>query len=248
MTLCLLFLASIVWGGPIEDALEEVAPLRALRLAKDAPEIPARAYQRAARGSPVAGVLMTKESKAGKGWGVMIYDFPVEVVWMAVNDEPAMAEWLPVSISSVIGGIPGAHGHILFEYMPIPVFTNRWWIVDVSHNADLYRASGGKVWEQSWVDATDPNRLAGTPYAEYRDIGMPVDWSLGSWMLVQLSDNRTLGEFFTWTDPGGRLPPGPTSRFASGAIKDTMRAVEALAKEREHTSRTGFVRPNQEPL
>jgi len=248
MIACLLLLPTFARAAPIDDVLQEIAPLRALRLAKDAPEIPASAYQKAAEGSPVSGVLMTEEEKAGKGWGVMVYDLPIEAVWMAVNDEPTMARWLPVSISTVIEGVPGANGHVLFEYMPLPIFTDRWWIVEVFHNTELYRASGGKVWEQAWFDATDPDRLTGTPMAEYRDRGMPVAWSLGSWMLVRLSDDRTLGEFFTWTDPGGRLPAGPASRFAGGAIKDTLRAVDALAKEREHTDRTGWVRPDQEPL
>jgi hypothetical protein len=88
----------------------------------------------------------------------------------------------------------------------------------------------------------------GTAFDAYRDIGMPVAWSLGSWLLVQLPDDRTLGEFFTWTHPGGRLPPGPTTRFAGGALKDNLRAVEALAEELKDASKAGFVRPDQEPL
>jgi hypothetical protein len=106
---------------------------------------------------------------AGKGWGVAVYDLPLEAVWRAVNDE--------------------------------------------------------EVYED-----------LGTPLAERAERGRPVDWTRGSWLVVGLADGRTVAEYFAWTDPGGMIPARPASRFARGAIRDTLDAIGRLAQSYSETT------------
>lgn len=235
-------------ASSVDEVLAEVAPLRALRLATDAPEIPAEAYAKAAQGKRVSGIEAVEGIAAAKGWGVAIYDQPVEAVWKAVNDEAQHPSRLPIAHSAVVRGTPALTGRYLFEYMPLPVVRDRWWIVEVHHNADLYARSGGRVWEEAWDDATDPTMLEGTEWADEIERAVPVAWTKGAWLLVDLGDGRTLAEYFAWSDPGGKLPAGPASRFAGGAIRDTLEAMGQLAAEHAGQTGPGFVRPDQVPL
>jgi hypothetical protein len=133
--------------------------------------------------------------------------------------------------------------------MPLPIVSDRWWVVHILHNAALFTSSDGTFWEQSWTDATDVTRVQGTQYAPLTKEGIPVAFTIGSWMLMKVDEAHTLAEYFAWSDPGGSLPAGPASRFAGGAIKKALDAMGALAADLQKGPRpTGFVRPDGTPL
>jgi hypothetical protein len=69
-------------------------------------------------------------------------------------------------------------------------------------------------------------------------------------MLIDLGEGKTLVEYYVWSDPGGMLPPGPASRFAGGAVKDTLIAMRGLALEHQQGTAygSGFVKPDQSSL
>ncbi|MCA9570163.1 MAG: hypothetical protein KC656_20105 [Myxococcales bacterium] len=236
--------ASASAADDVFPRVAELAPHRALREAREPAEPPSWAYADAAKG-PVAGIVPVAGTTA-KAWGVAVFDLPIEAVWMAVNDESRMAGRLPVSISKVIGGTERAAPRRIFEMMDLPVVADRWWVVDVSHSAKLYEASGGKVWETAWTDATQGAVLDDLHAREAARNGMPVEWTYGAWLLVDLGD-RTVVEYYTWSDPGGSIPAG-ASRFAGGAVRQTLAAIGELAAQNIGRSRTGFVRPDGSPL
>lgn len=205
------------------------------------------AYASVASGEVQAGVIMVEEEKAGKGWGLVLYDAPVEAVWMAINDQDGVVEGRPVAVSVVVEGPKTGAERLLFQYLEVPIFKDRWWIVQIHHNAPLYEASQGKVWEQHWTYVDDPPRLPGE-LGVYQDSGIQVAWTKGAWLLVDLGDGKTLAEYFAWTDPGGSVPAGPASRFAVGGIKKVLAGIGELAATEAKRPRTGFVRPDQTPL
>lgn len=238
-------------AASVDEVLTEIgqiAPLRSMRKARQAPAIPEQAYRNAAEGKPSSGVHFVDGVAAGKGWGVAIFDQPVESVWMAVNSDESFADRLPLSTSTIIEGDLHRDGRILFQYMPLPIVKDRWWIVDVRQNSELYQASNGKLWELAWTDATDEARLAGRNEADVASGGIPVAWTHGSWLMVELDDGRTLVEYFAWSDPGGLIPAGPASRFARSAILKTFKEVEAMAREYGAAQPGGYVKPDQTPL
>jgi hypothetical protein len=249
----LLALCCFSLSGPaladVQGTVDSLAAFRVKRMAKEAPVIPASAYSQAESGELVAGLEGVDGVSAAKGWGVAVYDIPIESVWKALNDEAVFADRLPVSYSEVIAGKPKRDNRYLFQYMPLPMVDDRWWVTQMQHNGDLYKASAGKIWEMAWTDATDETHLQPQHLSMVRG-AQAVDWTHGSWMLIDLGEGKTLVEYYVWSHPGGMLPPGPASRFAGGAVKETLEAMRNLA--REHHEGTahggGFVRPDQSSL
>ncbi|MBW1879644.1 MAG: hypothetical protein JRJ84_14880 [Deltaproteobacteria bacterium] len=231
--LCLLIAAlpfQPALAGEVADEVLALAPLRAHRMAVDPPSIPVAAYDRAAEGKRVAGVQFVEGVAAGQGWGVAVYDLPIEAVWWAVNSEDVHEDWLRVEVSQVVDGEAYRDGRAVFQYLPLPVVKDRWWVVRVQNNEDIRRASGGRMFEKVMEDATDPALIAGTPLAQRVERGRAVAWTRGSWLLIGLADGRTVAEYFVWSDPGGMIPARPASRFARGAIRDTLDAMGSLAR------------------
>lgn len=236
------------WGtsavAGVGELVEDSRSLRAMRTARAPAEPPTSAYEGALR-KPVSGFEPVAGTTA-KAWGVAVFELPVEALWMAINDESRMAGRLPVSMSTVVGGEVRKAPRRVFEYMPLPIVSDRWWVVDVEHNAPMYLASKGRLWEASWTDATGTADLTGR-VKEAAQGGYPVDWTYGSWLLVDLGDGRTVVEYYSWSDPGGSIPAG-ASRFAGGAVRQTLAAIAELAAENVGRDRSGFVRPDGTPL
>ena len=218
-------------------------------MAKDAPAIPQGTYAKAEAGELVSGLEGVDGVSAAKGWGVAVFDIPIEYVWKAVNDEGSYAGRLPVSHSEVVAGRIKHDNRYLFQYMPLPMVDDRWWVTQMRHNAALYKASGGKIWEQAWTDATDTSRLKPS-HLSMVESAQAVEWTHGSWFLIDLGNGQTLVEYYVWSHPGGMLPPGPASKFAGGAVKDTLKAMRELSLEHQRGTAAGggFVRPDQTSL
>jgi hypothetical protein len=244
-----LILGASTAFADVQGTVDSLAAFRTKRMAKEAPAIPASAYAKAEAGELVSGLEGVAGVSAAKGWGVAVFDIPIESVWKALNDEAVFADRLPVSYSEVVAGRPKRDDRHLFQYMPLPMFDDRWWVTHMRHNGDLYKTSAGKIWELAWTDETDETRLSPQHKAMIKD-AQEVDWTHGSWLLIDLGAGKTLVEYFVWSDPGGSLPPGPASRFAGGAVKETLAAMKALAKEHQQGKAHGggFVRPDQSTL
>ena len=46
---------------------------------------------------------------------------------------------------------------------------------------------------------------------------------------MALDEQHTLAEYHSWVDPGGSIPAGPASQFATGSIEDTFAQMERFA-------------------
>ncbi len=101
----------------------------------------------------------------------------------------------------------------------------------VSHGKEAYKRSRGRLWEVSWSDVTKTYSLANTEYASYEEKGTPVDWTKGAWILIPLSDGRTVVEYFAWSDPGGYIPPAIAARLAPGQVLKTLEEMEQIVRE-----------------
>ncbi|MFT6157929.1 MAG: hypothetical protein ACJAZO_003768 [Myxococcota bacterium] len=238
----MLILLTLFASGSDLSTITEVMAHRDARMANGAPIVPQSAYEEALAGQRVARISRVDGVAAAKAWGVAVVDAPVEIVWMVVNDEDALGDHLPVSTARVVGGTAGRAPRRVFEYLPLPIISDRWWMSDVEHNGPLYSATQGRAWEQVWTDATSeplPADLAATA-----DDGIPVAWTTGAWLLISLPSGRTLVEYYVWTDPGGSLPARPATRFASGAVKDTLKALQSLAPAAQSWPRTPYARPD----
>lgn len=202
-------------------------------------DVPASAYASARAGQTSSGASPTAEG-IDQVWGVAIFDAPVDAVWRALTDLEHFARWMPVDFSAALA-TPRRDGAIVFQYLSLPMVTDRYWCVEQDHNARLYTHTSGKVWELSWAEPQNDAACASLP--EISGDGMPVRWSRGSWLLVDLGD-RTLVEYATWSHPGGQLPAAQLARFAASRVPDTLDSLAAMARWEASRPKAGFYRPD----
>jgi len=218
---------------------------RAARTARFSTPPPRKLYDKAAKS---IGELVT-DRDGQKGFGVVLVELPVEVLWRAVNDEDAHDEegYLPLTRSEVVGGTPRGTTRQVFQAGE-KMGLGRWWLTRTTMSAELFEASGGRLWEAAWdadmkdVDGSRP------PVDDPPDLS-PIKWSRGAWLLVPVGDSCTLVEHFTWSEPGGFVSM-VQGLVLGRALRESVEGMVRLAAERYRTPPDGppFVRPDGSPL
>lgn len=230
MVVVLLCVVASLAGDDLAGRLAEVAAHRALRIATDVPSIPQSAYDEVRAGGVPTGLVDVEGFAARRVWGVGIVDVPIERMWAAVNDDRSKPAWTQLAHMELLDGAFCSSTRRVFQYLDVSVVSDRWWVVDQRMNLGLATASGGSVREVTWQSVDDmPGAL--TPSAsEWAAKGVPVGFTQGAWFLVSLGEDRTLVEYTSFSDPGGRLPRRFASSFAAGGIENTIRQMEKLAR------------------
>lgn len=242
----MLLLVSTALALSPDDVLAEVDAQkehRAERVAP-APTIPRAAMKKAAAGETVAGVNLPEGYDTAQGWGVAIWDVPIDAAWKAVNNEDEASDYMTPAYSGTVDGTAHHSDRASFQYVSAPLVTDRWWVTRWTFSEPLYAASEGKVWEVSFVDDLDPSYMKGTAFEDLLADSMPIDWAKGGWLLIPLSDGSTWVEYFSWANPGGSIPSGLFSKFADKEVLATFEAMEARARYHETANKSGYVRPD----
>ncbi|MFT5686333.1 MAG: hypothetical protein ACI8RZ_007289 [Myxococcota bacterium] len=207
--------------------------------------IPESAYIAAASGTITSGLDGDPASGVSRAWGVGVLDAPIEAVWRGLTDMTGFADWMPVDFAKAIAS-GGQSGAVVFQYISLPLVSDRWWCVQQTHNPTLYSTSGGKAWELTWAD--QHNKPACSSLPAISEDGMSVKWSRGSWMLVDRGDGTTLAEYTISSHPGGNLPAEQLARFAASRVPATIAGVEALAKWKQSQPVANSYRPDGTPM
>lgn len=228
-----------------EEILERLATLeleQAARSEEFGLELPVALYEKAME-SPGKPVL----ERGGKlAQAVLLTTYPIESLWMAINDEDHYAggDYLPVRHSEVIEGVPRGERRLLFQYFK-RAGVGRWWIDEVVMNRELYEKSGGMLWELRWWDLMETHDEEDLP-AEFRDLGLaPIRESRGAWLMIPLAEHCTLVEYVTFSNPGGFL--NVAQWFAAGhVIRETLDGIQRLASEHipQPHPEARFIRPD----
>lgn len=230
------------------DLLAILSATNGQRMVRSAPKITASQVQQALSGQKVKGIELVEGVPSAKGYGLTVVDLPVEKLWSAIIDADLHENAMPLKDSRKLQGKRCAHNHLIFQYIDLPVISDRWWITRIRYNGPLYTSSGGKVWELGFEDVhKDQAMLDGLDPALKGD-GIPIAWTKGSWTMISLSPTRTFVQYYVWSDPGGSIPAGPASKFSAGAVEDTLKGVEALARAGKSTCGGAAVRPDGSPL
>jgi len=215
----------------IQARLAEIEPLRSQRIAKDPPTIPASAWEQVAAGKIATGVQEVPGYKAKMGWGAALLEVDVATMWRALNEELHHKDLLGLDHVEVVKGSACQYGRQVLMVMPLPIVSDRWWVVQNSENTKLNAASGGRIWELRWdgvADATVPG-MSDAAKEKVEGAVRVVD-NTGSWFLVDLDGSRTLVEYYTLSDPGGNIPAGTASSFAAKTIDATIESMEGYAR------------------
>jgi hypothetical protein len=226
----------------IDTALKQLDLSAAYRTQELGQDPPWPLYRKAAK--RLGKVAVERDGNLGQA--VLITDLPVEILWMAINDEDHYATdgYLPVEHSEVIGGTSRGQQRLLFQYFR-RAGVGRWWIDEVEMNQELFEASKGRLWELRWWDLMETHAESGPP-GEFSDLDLqPIEESRGAWLLISLAQRCTLIEYATVSRPGGVL--NVANLLGSGlVIRETLEGTERLAREHipEPHSNAEFVRPD----
>ena len=218
----------------VDRVLARVAEVRqlGLRMSDSAPVVPMESWHAAATGTIVTGVQAVPGHKASIGWGIAVIDVPIDRMWTALNEELHHKELLGLSHVEVVRGRACENRRQVLMVLPLPVVSDRWWVVENRYNTGLAASSGGRVRELTWSRVAVANEEVLSASARAAVAGsVEVTFNLGAWLLAELSPTQTLAEYHSWSDPGGSLPPGPASRFASRTIDATIERLALYAQQ-----------------
>ena len=234
---------------PTEEAmrarLSKVELTRAARTARFKQPVPSKLHDKALKriGKPFSvrnGQRVT---------GVIVAPVAADRIWRAINDEEHHAEgYLPVNFSAVVDGRPRGKNRVLFQYYR-RAGLGRWWASRVIINDKVHEATKGKIWELYWHDCMDEVDRERPPISDVKGKIRPIEASEGSWMLVPLAESCTLVEEYSRSDPGGALGV-IQALVASGAIRDTLKGMVAMAQEHhcEPPPSVSFLGPDGKPF
>jgi hypothetical protein len=212
-----------------DERVDELVGLRAKRALKSVPAISRDAYTRALAGEVVTGLEAVAGHKAQVAWGVSVVSQPIDRYWAAVNDDRNKVEYTKLTHVELLNGDYCAPKRTVFQYMDVSVVTDRWWVVDITHNETIRAASAGRVREMTWKSVAEPEGKLNESAKTWAAQGVSVAFTEGSWTLVDLGDGRTLVEYYAWSDPGGSVPAKMASSFAVGGITDAIQNMARLA-------------------
>ena len=204
------------------------SPYRELRLLDHNPTIPAAAYQSAAKGNIATGLQTVNGHAAKIGWGVAIFDIPLAHLYASINEEERHIDLTAVSYAKVLKGAPCSDGREVLMILPLPIISDRWWITHQYTNPQMRKQSNNQAAELIWKEV--PNWLPPAEYQSRLEDAVQIPFTQGSWFLLALDERHTLAEYHSWVDPGGNIPAGPASEFATGSIEDTFQQMAQYAK------------------
>lgn len=226
--LWLLLLVALSWAATPDQVVARVAavePYRQMRHERSAPRPSEADIRRAAQGTTVSGLY------GNTGWGVAVLDVPIGQLWAGLNDETRHPGYTATGFSVIVSGQPCQSGRLVFQFLPIPMVSDRWWVSKLSHNAAISRDSGGAVRELYFMGHMDP-ALVTSPAAQKLMVDAePIGSTRGGWFLVAIDAYTTYVEYHSNTDPGAGVPTSLSSRLAAKGVRDTIDAMERFAKE-----------------
>jgi hypothetical protein len=228
-------LVATAGAGPIplpelQARLAEVEPLRARRLGTNAPAIPDSAWAEVANGDVATGLVDADGTKARKIWGVGVVDVPIAAFFSAINDDQNKVDYTKLDTVQILDGTLCGADRTVFQRIPVPLLSDRWWVIQQRIHTELQAQTKGRVREMAW--RPPPGGVPELP-PSVKDLtagNQHVTFTHGGWFLVDLGEDRTLVEFWSWSDPGGNVPVRLAASMALGGIEDTFATMSDLAR------------------
>jgi hypothetical protein len=226
--LLLLTLLTLAHGATPDEVLTRVRaiePLRAQRVQKGAPLPSDEDIRKAAAGTVVSGVRGTT------GWGVAVLNLPIGRLWAGLNDETRHPGYTATAYSELMSGAPCASGRKVFQYLPVPMLDDRWWVSVLRTNQTLQRDSGGAVRELYFQGGSDPAEVTSAAARKLLPEAAPIRSTRGGWFLVAIDPYTTYVEYHSNTDPGEGVPQSVALKLVARGVRETILAMEKFAKE-----------------
>lgn len=215
----------------MQARLDAVAPLHELRHSTIHPTITRAVLETLGAGDVATGLKPVDGKSAKIAWGVKLIEVPIRALFSAVNDDLNKPQHSKLSHVRVLQGSYCDPRRLTFQFLPVPLVNDRWWVVEQKRNTALAAASGGSVRELTWVRQRQGEPLLDATARSIASGGVEAEENDGGWWLLALDAKTTLIQFWALSDPGGSVPAGLVSPFASRSIRETFGEMEALARK-----------------
>ncbi|MEZ4650728.1 MAG: hypothetical protein R3E97_18490 [Candidatus Eisenbacteria bacterium] len=171
-----------------------------------------------------------------------VVDEPREVVWLSALS-PDLTEDGPVI--EVPLSDPAKREYRVYQRITLPwPIKDRQWVIDVDVDVEASSRTGGLAWVQWWTLARDGEDAARealekgiVPGLGGDDFGSAVylPANTGAWIVMELSDGRTLLAYELTLLMGGWIPDALGRRFARAQLEGLLDEVAEFAPERAET-------------
>jgi hypothetical protein len=235
---------------PPEQLLQKISAIdrsASSRIFRFSATIPDGLYRRAANKPGRPNV----DRDGRQGFGVIVAELPVELLWKAINDEDhhdMPGNYFTVESSVVVAGEPRSESRVLFQHFE-QWRVGRWWATRMTMNRELYAKSDGKLWELWWEGAMEEVDLDEPLFRDVAKRLDPIIESRGSWLMAPIVENCTLIEFYSWSDPGGALG-SIQGLVAKKTLRASLNGLLRMAIEHSSEPHDGnpFTRPDGSPI
>ncbi|MFT7520159.1 MAG: hypothetical protein ACI9MC_002303 [Kiritimatiellia bacterium] len=192
---------------------------------------PADVYAQAASGKIVTGLDPVPGQTIRKAWAVGVIQSDVRTVWAALRDFGLRSDYSRVGYSELQTGEACVSGRTVFQHLPVPMLSDRWWVSKLTHSDALEVNSGGKAFELSFVASTDESGLRTASARAWSKKAVPIASSQGAYFIYAVNDHETLVEYHLMSDPGGYVPSSLANAFATGGVRDSLEALAKLSHD-----------------
>ena len=165
------------------------------------------------------------------GWGLAVLEVPVTKLWAGLNDELRHVGITDVDHVEILSGSPCLDQRVVMMHLPLPLLSDRWWVVQNQFNPRLTEISAGRAYELSWSEVSDVSLDQLTQEARaLAEDAEKVQFSRGGWLIAAISETHSLALFHSWNDPGGKLPSA-FSYLATMGIQKTFQVMASYAAQ-----------------
>ena len=84
----------------------------------------------------------------------------------------------------------------------------------------------------SWIHVKEPESYLNDELKERVQDMIHIPLAKGAWVLIDLGDGYTLGEYHTWAQAGGNVPSGLTEIFVQKSVRKTMTAMGEFSQDK----------------
>jgi hypothetical protein len=176
-----------------------------------------------------------------------VIELPAWKLWRVVVDENHHNEYMPqLKYACVLKG--RGHGRLIYDFLDIPMVSDRQWVVETTQRPDLWKQSGGRLWYTSFATPANQKALIDAGLAdgripneikELQEDAVTIRTSRASYTLIELGPSRSILEYRAFSDPAGQIP----ATILNYGAPATMKKLVAVVEERTRKADAHFAAP-----
>lgn len=212
-------------GGPLDEALTEFNAHAAYPLpALDADQLATL------ESGEVLRLIEREEGLAGRAIALLVTEHSAEALWVASLDPH-----LTVDPDLTEVRLTQGPRELWYGYYDLPYpFADRHWMVESWNNRALATATGGRAWEHAWTLASQHMPMARAAVLGGRVPGVDQDLmdkavetpdNTGAWLVITLSDGRTVLGYHARSTVGGAVPDWLVLKLVNGRLQALLERV-----------------------